>query len=723
MTKYFLRFIFCFSLLIFPSSSQSEELGQQPEKQEATDEEIPDVNELSAVWWSYFDVPENTLQSRINVFISALESIPPTLSPDKQKIATTYIEKTNSNLQTFSQNISRKSPTLSQLPPILNNYTIDDIIRLNQKLRSQKSELAIIQRELSERLKLKSSTENLLEKTKQDYKGLEKRSVSRILHGLELISIRTSLEVLRQNIEYLKSTESVKTEMIQLQEEELQKAVQRIATSEIDIFVYAKKVKETKILWEEARENLSALENEEATALPKSTVIESDSSYIKISQDTDQAEIKEALANNQYTLATLEFFVAQLLTNPEEVKPLLLKEKLQSLESTARSFKEKMPEWTAQAERQLQLTGQILANNGKVEANQKKELSATQQDILSVAQENLVLIQQLNNEIHDTEFLLKFLQRRVSQQIGGSKHWLQLLSDFSTKAYNQSAYWLNKELYTVGKNPVTLFNIIQFLLIIVATVWVSRVLLKTLSRFARQRKGISKSLVYRVSRLFNYLFLGIGLVVALTAIGFDFSSLLLIAGALGVGLGFGLQSIFNNFLSGIIILFESHLKVGDYVELDSGLRGEIREINVRSTVITDNDGIDVLVPNSEIISKKVLNWTLKVPYRRVQVPFSVEYNTDKDLVAKVVVEAAKKIPHTLMRLGIPEPVVRLSRLGDNGMEFELVVWVTEKYTKRTRTTRSDYLWAIETTLRENGIGIPYPKREVYLPKQEERKNS
>ncbi len=267
-------------------------------------------------------------------------------------------------------------------------------------------------------------------------------------------------------------------------------------------------------------------------------------------------------------------------------------------------------------------------------------------------------------------------------------------------------------MFIVGKNPITLLNILEFVFIIIFTIWISKVLLTTLTRFAHRRKGIKKSLVYRVSRLIYYLLLAIGLVVALSAIGFDFSNFVLIAGALGVGIGFGLQSIFNNFISGIIILFESHLKVGDYIELDTGIKGEVREINVRSTVVTDNDGIDVLVPNSEIISNKVLNWTLKVPYRRFHIPFTVAYGTDKDLLAKLIVQAAKNIPHTLTKLGIPDPVVRLNKLGDYGMEFELVVWVTEKYTKRTRTTRSDYLWTIETTLAEHNITIPYPQLDL-----------
>jgi len=722
MTNYYRQLIFIITLLIVPYHTHCVDLVTQSENKSTIEEKMPDADNLGILWWDYFDVPKDILNNRISIFSEILKNIPPTLSPDKQKIANVFVEKITTNLQTYAQNLDLTYATSSQANPILSAYSIDEVVNLNQQLRNLKSELAITQREFSEKSKQKNTTQDLLETTKQQYNRLEKRSEDRILQGLKLISIYTSLEVLLQNIDYLKSAAKEKNKIILQLEEELEKAVHRVESSEVDVYLYVKKVKEKEDQWELTKQTLITLENEESSALSQVSNIENDDFYIKITQEVDQGEIKEVLAHNQYILATLKFNLAHVINEPKEVNLRSLKNKLQDYKTLTDFFKSRESEWSAQAERQLQRTGQILAENGKVQGDKKIELTEQQRDILNIAQGNLVLIQQLNNEINDTVFIFLILERKISEQIGGTKRWLQIALDYNSKAYSQSSYWLNKELYFVGKNPVTLFNILQFLLIILATIWGSKVILKMLTKFARQRKGIDKSLVYRVTRLFNYLFLGIGLVIALTAVGFDLSNFLLVAGALGVGLGFGLQSIFNNFISGIIILFESHLKVGDYVELESGLKGEIREINVRSTVITDNDGIDVLVPNSEIISKKVLNWTLKVPYRRVHVPFTIEYNTDKDLVAKLVVEAAKKIPHTLTRLGIPEPDVRLIRLGDNGMEFELIVWVTEKYTKRTRTTRSDYLWLIETTLRENNIVIPYPKREVYFPNQESLSN-
>src|SRR5690606_8387452 len=119
------------------------------------------------------------------------------------------------------------------------------------------------------------------------------------------------------------------------------------------------------------------------------------------------------------------------------------------------------------------------------------------------------------------------------------------------------------------------------------------------------------------------------------------------AGAIGVGVGFGLQAIFSNFISGIILLFDRSLKVGDFVELEGDIRGTVRAINIRATRITTNDNIDVLVPNSEFVSKRVVNWTHGSVNRRIRVRFPVAYGVDKELVKKAALEAAARVPFTL----------------------------------------------------------------------------
>jgi small-conductance mechanosensitive channel len=220
--------------------------------------------------------------------------------------------------------------------------------------------------------------------------------------------------------------------------------------------------------------------------------------------------------------------------------------------------------------------------------------------------------------------------------------------------------------------------------------------------------------LYTISRLTHYTIIIVGLLIALTSIGLDFTNLALVAGALSVGIGFGLQSIVNNFVSGLIILFERSLRVGDYIELDNGLTGTVKAISVRSTLINTNDNIDIVVPNSEFVTTRLTNWTLGEHILRVRIPFGVAYGTDKELVRKAAMEACDDVQYTLTHMPGREPDVWLVEYGDNSLNFLLLVWVNRQGARRPTRTRAAYLWALETKLREYGIQIPFPQRDLHL---------
>jgi small-conductance mechanosensitive channel len=220
--------------------------------------------------------------------------------------------------------------------------------------------------------------------------------------------------------------------------------------------------------------------------------------------------------------------------------------------------------------------------------------------------------------------------------------------------------------------------------------------------------------VYTIGRLSHYLIIFVGLMIGLSSVGVDFTNFALVAGALSIGIGFGLQSIVNNFVSGIIILFERSLKVGDYVELGTGVSGVVREINVRSTRINTNENVDVIVPNSNFISSDVINWTLQEHFVRFHVPFGVAYGVDKEHVREVVLEAAKRLPFGLTGVSGKDADVWLVKYGENRMEMELVVWVSASAVKRPATVKAKYLWAIDTALQRNDIPVPLPQRDLHL---------
>jgi small-conductance mechanosensitive channel len=246
-------------------------------------------------------------------------------------------------------------------------------------------------------------------------------------------------------------------------------------------------------------------------------------------------------------------------------------------------------------------------------------------------------------------------------------------------------------------------------------VWLlSRLMQKGFARYARSHQAAIRPAIYTVSRLAKYVLVVVGVLLAAGFLGVPLTQFAVLAGAVGVGLGFGLQAIFSNFISGLILLFDRSLKVGDFVELESGVRGEVKEIGIRATRIVTNDNIDILVPNSEFVTGRVVNWTLGDSMIRLHVPFGVDYGVDKDLVKQAALEAAEELPFTLTGQERRKPQVWLVEFAESSLNFELVVWLTAEATKRPGAVKAAYIWALDNSLRRHGIGIPFPTTELHV---------
>ncbi len=274
--------------------------------------------------------------------------------------------------------------------------------------------------------------------------------------------------------------------------------------------------------------------------------------------------------------------------------------------------------------------------------------------------------------------------------------------------------WLSTPLFEIAERSVTMAGLVRLLLIIVATWWLSRLAQAATERLAVRRPSFSRASLYALNRLMHYVLLTLGFAVGLSSIGIDLSKFALFASALGVGIGFGLQNVIGNFVAGLVLLFEKSLKVGDFIELESGITGEVREINFRATVVTTNDNIDIVVPNSAFVNGPVTNWTMREAHRRIHVPFGVAYGSDKEVVRKAALEAAAAVPHTLDDAEARTPQVWLVAFGDSSLNFELIVWLTSNGVKRPGRVMADYLWAIETALNKYGIEIPFPQRDLHV---------
>ena len=268
-------------------------------------------------------------------------------------------------------------------------------------------------------------------------------------------------------------------------------------------------------------------------------------------------------------------------------------------------------------------------------------------------------------------------------------------------------------LFTIGRAPVTLGGIIAGALVVVMAFVVAGGVAFALRRL-RNRVRYGGSALYIVEKLVTYGVVIIGLVAGLSTVGLDFSSLAIFAGAVGVGVGLGLQGVVKEFVSGLVLIFDRVVNIGDYVELEDGHRGQVQEIGPRATRIRNNDNIDIIVPNSHLIEGTLVNWTLHGQTRRIHIPFSVAYGADKNEVRDAVLAAARALPFTMPESEVHKSQVWLVGFGDSALNFELLVWPDLNAAKRPNAMQAAYTWAIDDALRAANIEIPFPQTDLRI---------
>jgi len=275
---------------------------------------------------------------------------------------------------------------------------------------------------------------------------------------------------------------------------------------------------------------------------------------------------------------------------------------------------------------------------------------------------------------------------------------------------------LNYPLFTVGERTITPINFFIFVIVLILGWFIGKYYKKIIYSL-RHRYDISQSTATLLANMGYYTIITLSFLIALKIVGLDLSSLAIIAGALSVGIGFGLQNVVSNFVSGIILMFERSIKVGDYIQIDENTRGEVIDISMRSTIIRTNDNINLIIPNQSFIQNNVINWTLGDDIVRFRVPFGVAYGSDVDKVEKVVLEAIKNSKvHFIKKhptLDV-EPRVVFIEMGDSSLNFELMVWVRGEYARRPRRTRSEFLKIIYKALNNAGIEIPFPQQDLHI---------
>lgn len=268
---------------------------------------------------------------------------------------------------------------------------------------------------------------------------------------------------------------------------------------------------------------------------------------------------------------------------------------------------------------------------------------------------------------------------------------------------------LNHPLLRLGESTLTLGTIGTAIVLTLLLFWIVAVLRRWLTTRLLTRSQMDDHARHTIGTVVSYVLILVGFMVILQTVGIDLTTLNVLAGAIGVGIGLGLQEVANNFISGVIILFERPIKVGDRVVVGD-IEGSVAEIRARSTTIVTFDNIAVIVPNSKFVTENVVNWSYTDPKVRFRIPVGVAYGTDPRIVERALIEAAREVPEVLAD---PPPNVFFKEFGDSSLNFEVRVWTTTMLYQRGGFV-SNINFAIHRKLEEHGIAVPFPQRDLHV---------
>jgi small-conductance mechanosensitive channel len=260
----------------------------------------------------------------------------------------------------------------------------------------------------------------------------------------------------------------------------------------------------------------------------------------------------------------------------------------------------------------------------------------------------------------------------------------------------------------INQRPITLTSIIVGIVILLIFVVFSKALRKIIKTRVFPKYTLDEGIQLAILRVTHYLLVALGIIIAVQSIGLNLTSLAVVFGLLSVGIGFGLQHVVSNFISGLIILFERPIKIGDRITIGDVL-GDVENISLRATLIRTIDNISIIVPNSEFITSRVINWSHRDPRIRVHIAVGVAYGSDVSLVTRSLLEVTENHPEVLKN---PPPKVWFNEFGNSSLNFELLVWIPDP--KRRFDIISELNKEIDGIFRKNKIQIPFPQRDLHI---------
>ena len=667
----------------------------------------PNPQDLSADWWHYFDVDSAVLKQRIAKFSEQAKS----WAADEALNSKVNIAQLIENLQRYQELRDKQTPAATVSMALQNSYTLRQWLDLVHKRQTLQAELQSEKEDRRQEEKRHTAARRRLDTMMAAYLDISESTENKFNQGLQVMASWAELAVDRERLRLKKALLAVNEGQLAQLLKEIKSARSRIVVSDKDVELLKKDIKQAEQELANARENLTKLVSVLEVANLDTEV--GQARMLLSKQRVNHASIKEAVADALLSRKRMELILVQVLLAQDDSQFGQFKSELENQLDNIDSLRDRLDSWREKAEDDQGRAGKSLADLFVAADKQSGELVTLTQRRLTEVQNSLLSLQRLDSEIHDAELIADWVEALVANREGALISSLTNVKWSTVKAWELLWERLQASLFKIGETPVTTLGILRVLLIITLA-WVCSHFVRRGLTHLSERQGGSLTYLYALGRLTHYLILVIGISIGLSSIGVDLSNFALIAGALSLGVGFGLQAVVNNFVSGLIVLFERSLRIGDFVELANGLAGEVKAINVRSTLVTTTDMVDILVPNSEFVNGQVINWTLTDASRRIHIPFGVAYGSDKELVKKAALEAAYNVPHTLKNHNTREPDVWLTNFGNSSLDFELIVWVLPHAVKKPQRVRAAYYWELETALKKYGIEIPFPQRDLHI---------
>ncbi|WP_122893509.1 mechanosensitive ion channel family protein [Arcobacter peruensis] len=346
-------------------------------------------------------------------------------------------------------------------------------------------------------------------------------------------------------------------------------------------------------------------------------------------------------------------------------------------------------------------------------------VSKDNQSFLKLHEEVSILIPNLNTELMNIYLIQNTILKNISKKIFGNTKAFFGKSLFESKNYlDEIKSLFTSTIFVFNEQAISLLSIIKSLFLIVIGFLAGLFYKRWIFKISARWPNMSQMSLRLIANIGYYLIILITIMVSMSSLGIDMSSISLIAGALSIGIGFGLQTVVSNFIAGIILMFERTIRIGDIIEISDLLKGTVTDIRIRSTTIKTFDNIDIVIPNSSFIQNNVINWTLDDATRRLHIPFGVAYGTKIERVKEIILLELNNSELTYLKnVKDKEPDIRLENMNTSSVDFELLVWVKANDKFKPNSLKSDFLTLIYNALYKYEIEIPFPQLDLHLKKK------